>query len=52
MSVYVLPHSATAKDIKCYAIGGGRIVWTYKERKRSANLAPMKARRSESENKK
>lgn len=42
MSVYALPHTATAKEIKCYAIGGGRVVWTYKKKKRAANLAPQR----------
>ena len=42
MSVYVLPYSATAKDIKCYANGNGRITWTYKNKKRAANLAPQR----------
>lgn len=38
MSVYVLPHSVTANGIKCYATGNGRIIWTYKNKERSANL--------------
>lgn len=45
MSMYILPHAATMREIKHYATGNGRIVWTYKGKTRSHQIARAEAKR-------